>query len=81
MPIYEYRCQDCGRITETLAGTGSKEIDLKCPDCHSTHLIRIPSAPAAFLFNQASAKGLTCCGREERCEKPPCAESGKCRKD
>jgi len=27
-----------------------------------------------------SQDGLTCCGRTERCEKPPCSDDGSCKR-
>lgn len=31
MPIYEYRCANCGKITEKISNT--KVINIDCPDC------------------------------------------------
>jgi putative FmdB family regulatory protein len=35
MPIYEYRCQDCGVKFEKLVRTNSDRIELICPNCGS----------------------------------------------
>jgi len=32
MPIYEYRCRDCGKVTEKIARSSQKEII--CPVCN-----------------------------------------------
>ena len=41
MPLYEYRCADCGAEFEELAGADETPA---CPSCHSTHTIRLLSA-------------------------------------
>ena len=35
MPIYEYRCQDCGEKFEKLVRINSEQIELVCPNCGS----------------------------------------------
>jgi len=81
MPIYEYQCKDCGNVSEFLTGPGKNEDDaIFCRNCGSLNLERILS-PSSFL-NSATARvqGRTCCGREERCGKPPCSADGGCRR-
>jgi len=33
MPIYEYRCQDCGEKFEKLIRSNSDQTELICPNC------------------------------------------------
>ncbi len=77
MPIYEYKCKSCGQVQEVLLG--SKETaSLECPNCGGSDFTRLFSA--AFVSTGAfSNKGKTCCGKDERCEEPPCAIDDKCR--
>jgi len=35
MPIYEFRCEECGKIFEALCFTKEDEREVKCPYCHS----------------------------------------------
>jgi putative FmdB family regulatory protein len=35
MPLYEYRCQNCGHLFEEFVRFG-QEPELKCPQCGST---------------------------------------------
>lgn|GEM_PF-4907480 len=42
-PIYEYRCEDWGRITEFLKGVGKSERERKLERCGSERLSKIPS--------------------------------------
>jgi putative FmdB family regulatory protein len=37
MPIYEYRCQDCGETTEALVSVNAKA-DVACSKCGSRKL-------------------------------------------
>ncbi|PLX91546.1 MAG: hypothetical protein C0620_11095 [Desulfuromonas sp.] len=51
MPIYEYRCKNCGKTTEKRAKSGQQEII--CPHCQST-AERIVS-----VFSTTSTSGNT----------------------
>ncbi|MGQ9826210.1 MAG: FmdB family zinc ribbon protein [Desulfotomaculales bacterium] len=47
MPIYEYKCQNCGNRFEVLQGVGEKPTGtepLCCPRCKGTALTRVMSA-------------------------------------
>lgn len=80
MPIYEYRCEQCGNLSEYLVGIGNDE-PIRCKHCGSAHMSRILSAASFTLPSSPRALGRTCCGREERCERPPCSEGGACRRN
>ncbi|MCF8011467.1 MAG: zinc ribbon domain-containing protein [Clostridiales bacterium] len=43
MPIFEFRCQDCGKLFEKLHINPKEEIKLECPDCKSQNLQRVIS--------------------------------------
>jgi putative FmdB family regulatory protein len=78
MPIYEYRCQECGETFEILV-RGSTTI--VCPQCGSSLLSKLLSAPFIASGRTVRPVGHTCCGREERCSTPPCSSGGACRHD
>jgi putative FmdB family regulatory protein len=80
MPIYEYRCEACGAISEYLVGLGDKE-KIQCKVCGSSGMNRILSASSFTLQPDRRMPGRTCCGREERCEVPPCSDGGTCRRE
>ncbi len=49
MPIYEYRCQDCGHYTDVLQKLSEDPLKL-CPECQAPEgLRRLISAPAFRL--------------------------------
>jgi putative FmdB family regulatory protein len=77
MPIYEYRCRDCGTTFEALV---RDERSVTCPHCGDSSLDKLLSAPFISSGRTARQAGHTCCGREERCETPPCSEGGECRR-
>ena len=80
MPIYEYKCQSCGQVSEFLVHGGSESEDHKCPDCGSRSLERVLSVPS-LLKTSSNSPGTTCCGRTERCDKPPCSSGEGCRRN
>jgi putative FmdB family regulatory protein len=46
MPIYEFRCEDCGASFETLVRSGHRG-DAHCPRCNGARLAREMSVFAA----------------------------------
>jgi putative FmdB family regulatory protein len=73
LPIYEYHCAGCGGRWEVLQRRPSDAPEA-CPNCGQARFAKVPSAPSMV---RASAGAGTCCGREERCDSPPCG-SGAC---
>jgi putative FmdB family regulatory protein len=51
MPIYEYRCEDCGHVFEEFVRFG-EDLELKCPECGST---QVRKAFSVFGTGGASA--------------------------
>ena len=78
MPIYEYRCADCGRTFEALV-RGKRVVS--CPDCGSSSLEKLLSAATVLSGSTSRPSGRTCCGRSERCNAPPCSTGSACRRD
>ncbi len=69
MPFYDFRCRSCGEINELFLRDGNVS-GATCPACESGEMEKLLSS-----FNTARSykrpHGMTCCGREERCEAPP----------
>jgi putative FmdB family regulatory protein len=78
MPIYEYKCPSCGQSSEVLVQGFFSPPAPKCPDCGREMERRLTSP--SLVTNKGSNSGKTCCGREERCDKPPCSSDNRCRK-
>mgnify|MGYP002823978527 CR=1 FL=1 len=72
MPIYEYRCQDCGHVFEKMT-TISKADDIPCVACESETTERQLSV---FGVGKSSSKATTPCA-SGACPAsgplPPCA--------
>ena len=79
MPIYEYRCLECGKISEVFLRSPDNQ-SIECPICGSKNLERLLSASYSIRMD-TSMPGRTCCGRTERCEMPPCSTDGIYRRD
>jgi len=66
MPIFEYRCDSCGKEFEELVFGATK---VSCPACRSAKLTKQFSVPARPVAAQAAAPGYDmgmpsggCCG-------------------
>ncbi len=81
MPIYEYRCNQCGEISELLVGVSSGSEILTYKYCGSNELIKILSVSSFTVTDSSRAPGTTCCGRGERCDTPPCTTGDSYRRD
>ena len=81
MPTYEYECSSCGRRFERRQSMTEKPLK-NCPECGKL-VRRLIGSGAAILMKGGHSRGSgnacslentgrTCCGRDERCGKPPC---------
>jgi len=82
MPVYEYQCNNCGKISEFLVGVTQEKVEIKCKYCGSEELNKIFSKSNVSRSGHliASQGGKTCCGRDERCDTPPCSDGGICKR-
>ena len=82
MPTYEYECTTCGLRFER--GQAMTDAPLQqCPECGAS-VRRVVSGGTGFINKSGGhghaggcsleTTGKTCCGRDERCGKPPCGE-------
>jgi putative FmdB family regulatory protein len=40
MPLYDYRCRECGTTFEKLRSIKDADRELECPECHSAKVER-----------------------------------------
>ena len=80
MPIYEYRCNQCGEISEILITTSFENENPRCTNCGSNDLNKVMSVSSFTFSDSGRVPGTTCCGREVRCETPPCSTDSGCRR-
>lgn len=78
MPIFTYRCKDCGSQFDFLKIKQTEQVT--CTKCGSSNLEKQITAPSAIRMGMMPAKGTTCCGKSERCDIPPCSD-GSCTRD
>ena len=68
MPIYNYKCRDCGTECELLVARFDSEVE--CPKCGSSDMEKLPSRFGAVLSGGATScasrdlcpSGHKCCG-------------------
>lgn len=84
MPTYEYECDACGLRFERRQHMTDAPVEA-CPECGG-EVRRLVSGGSGFILkgtgwtNHVSPSacsslqktGRTCCGRDERCDKPAC---------
>ena len=66
MPLYEYRCNQCGNVSEYLSKIGDTGDSITCKSCDSTDLEKVMSVTNVSTYPSPQG-GKTCCGREEHC--------------
>ena len=70
MPIYDYRCTDCGSIYDIYHKTRELAEDVICPSCGSAKHHRLMSIPAAAVTNSGSSASASAA--------PSCDSGGGC---
>ena len=71
MPIYEYRCEKCGSVSELLVF--GKEEGLSCKNCGSPELVKLMSAPNISMGGSSTAFEASsggCFGAPGSCDSP-----------
>ena len=79
MPIYDFRCRDCDKVSEILV-RGTEGQAAHCTGCGSESMEKLVSASYAIRMD-APESDTTCCGRAERCETPPCSMGDTCHRE
>jgi putative FmdB family regulatory protein len=66
MPIFEYKCADCGKVSEFLEPADSKT-GHTCPACGSKKLAKQFSTFAAVVKNPAAGNKCHTCPSGKNC--------------
>lgn len=57
MPIYEFRCLECGELFEKLFVSGvDKEVEIACPKCRSKSFERVMSRSSHIMGSSRGAR-------------------------
>jgi putative FmdB family regulatory protein len=68
MPIYEYKCADCGSKYEQIRRMSDADLDLECPGCKSARVARQLSSFATTSSSGSSAQlPMMGCGKTNCC--------------
>jgi putative FmdB family regulatory protein len=60
MPIYEYRCRDCGQLFQKLQSMTTGSDGVSCPKCNSIRVERQLSAFASGSSRGSSGSSSSC---------------------
>lgn len=76
MPIYVYECSSCGEF-ERSQSISEPALET-CPNCGG-RVHRIVTAGSFIMKGRGAEsshcdRATPCCGRETRCDKPPCGK-------
>lgn len=58
MPIYPYRCSDCGKVTDLLASIDTPDDPIECEHCHSWRTQRVIGRVAYHASDSAKSSRL-----------------------
>jgi putative FmdB family regulatory protein len=58
MPIYEYRCLDCGKKTQVLTLTSKSAVEPKCRHCGSVNMKKLVSRVALLRSEESRLESL-----------------------
>lgn len=72
MPIYDYKCNECGKTYDIFHKVREVIEDVLCPSCGATDHTRLISAPSVSMG--AKGSGMSFGGHDA----PPCADGGCC---
>ena len=73
MPLYEYKCNKCGKTSEFLESANKGNISRKCPHCGKSSLEKLLSIPTGMIMrnrNNSFQRTDTCCGSTNTCNNP-----------
>ena len=86
MPTYGYVCETCGYKFEKFQKMSDQPIT-KCPECDGEIRRLIGTGTGVIIKGHGpqtagnnKEHSYPCCGRDERCEHPPCSDDGVCKR-
>jgi len=89
MPIYEYKCSECGHFMDALQGVNDSPLEV-CPECSEKSLKKLISAPNFRLsgegwyetdFKTGSKKNIADNGKSETKKKESNQQSSDSKSD
>lgn len=71
MPIYEFRCVECGNVFEKIFKSSDETVEMTCPGCSATNIERVVS-----VTNYAVGVGKG--GNQARLDTKSCSPGNSC---
>lgn len=68
MPLYRYKCEDCGSIMQVLEGVGRGNDEVRCKSCGSINLTKL--LPQSLSIGGRKGSEYECCGMANPCDNP-----------
>jgi len=62
MPIYEYRCQSCGNVFDTIRSMDTADLKITCEKCNSDNTVRMLSKCYAHNSSGSLSGQNSSCG-------------------
>ncbi|MEJ5351018.1 MAG: zinc ribbon domain-containing protein [Melioribacteraceae bacterium] len=78
MPIFEYRCNDCGRKFEIFFKSVKDSENVKCPKCFSENINKLFSMFSSSAGSSSSENTQCCCGDNRNYADNSFCSSGMC---
>lgn len=60
MPVFEYKCDDCGKKFEVLHKSSANLEEVKCPDCQSLNYKKLLSSFSASVGSSSEFSAPSC---------------------
>lgn len=78
MPLFEFKCTDCGEHSEILVTSSDNAKDLECRSCGGHHLKKQLSVPSSLsgVAKPSMPQGAPCC--QGNPEQVGCPGPGAC---
>lgn len=67
MPIYDYKCAECGSTYDVFHKVREVKEDIICPKCNSTEHVRLISAPSVSVKGSSMSEPMPACGDGSCC--------------
>lgn len=66
MPIFEYKCQKCGKVFEEIV-TGNRDKTIPCPSCQSQETEKLMSAIGCISMGKTTGSCGSACANASSC--------------
>ena len=66
MPIYEFRCAECGHIQEFILSNSADQPELKCKECQGEDLERVLSS-VSYSMGSSGDRGASPSATTKKC--------------